>query len=544
MTGSLFPDPHITRRNLLVGGLGLGAFAVLGLAGCSNEGRGGGALASNAGVALPTYIPYDGVPIDIVGADGVPNTMLKYPANPQQVTDGPPGDGQDVGVLALTNTPAPPGVDRNEYWQALNERLGFSLAVSQVLAGDFTDRFQTAVAGDQLPDLFTYFPVEVPGLPGLLAERATDLTELLSGDAVSRYPFLANIPTQSWQSSVYGGKIYGVPIPRGPMSSTVMYTRQDVLDAEGLSAEVGSLDDFVSLCTELTGANRWALGKAPITYLREMFALPNVWAEEGGSLTSVNEHERQAEALEACRRLVADGVVHPDAFAVEGPQRKTWMVNRTVTLLDDTFSAWTDFFNYPIDDEFRLAVIPPPLAEGGGPGNFWLAGATHNLTSISARSADRAEALLDVLNYLAAPFGSAEHLFKNYGLEGVHHTLEGTDPVLTEKGRTEAQLSLKYMAEGPWVNYQAGLPEVAQDQYDAQTGVVPTALRNPVEGLFSETGSRRGAQINTALLAVENDIISGREPVSAWTTAVDAWKRGGGDTIRDEYQEALTARES
>ncbi len=39
-----------------------------------------------------------------------------------------------------------------------------------------------------------------------------------------------------------------------------------------------------------------------------------------------------------------------------------------------------------------------------------------------------------MLNYLAAPFGSEEHLFRTYGIEGVHHELDGTDPVLTEKG--------------------------------------------------------------------------------------------------------------
>lgn len=542
---TLHIDPRITRRNLLRGGLGLGAFAVLGLAGCSNEGRGGGALATSASVALPTYIPFDGIPLDLKGTNGVSDTMLAYPANPKALTDGPPGDGQDIRALAMTNTSIPPSVDRNEFWQALNERLGCSFAVSQVLAGDFTDRFQTAVAGDQLPDLFTILSGQVPGLPGLLAERATDLTDLLSGDAVAKYPFLANIPTESWKSTVHGGKIYGIPIPRGPVSSQVTYARQDLLEAQGITAQVSSLDDFHALCKELTSSSgRWALGQVPRPYLRQMYEVPNGWTEAGGKLVSANEHEGQEAALEAGRRLVADGLVHPDAFSVEQPQRKTWLVNGTITLLDDTFSAWSDFSNFPISEEFRLAVVPPPLAEGGGTANIWLAGATHNITSISAKSADRAEALLGVLNYLAAPFGSAEHLFKNYGIEDVHHELKGTDPVLNDKGRSELQLSLKYLAEGPWVNFLAGSPDVAQAQYDAQTATVPTAVRNPTEGLFSETGSRRGPQIGETLMSVETDIIAGRKPVSAWGPAVQAWKRGGGDKIRDELQKALAERES
>jgi putative aldouronate transport system substrate-binding protein len=540
---SFLRDRPVTRRNLLKGGMGLGAFALLGLAGCSNEGRGGGALAGNSSVVLPTYIPYDGVPMDIKGADGVPDTMLRYPADPKKVTEGQPGDGKDIGVFGLTNTPVPPSVKNNAYWQELHERLGFALTIALTPAGDFTDRFQTTVAGDQLPDLFEMFPGEVPGLPGLLSERATDLTDLLSGDAVRKYPFLANIPTESWQSCVYGGKIFAVPVPRGPAQSMVMYARHDFFEAEGIDPQVTSFEEFHALCTDLSGGNTWALGRVPLGFLRQMYEIPNGWSEQGGELTSANLHERQQEALEAGRRLVADGLVHPDGVPATQPQRKTWLVNGTVRLLDDTFSAWPDFSNYPIDDQFRLSVVQPPLADGGGTAGIHLGAPIQNITAISSKSADRAEALLDVLNYLAAPFGSEEHLFRTYGIEGVHHELDGTDPVLTEKGSTEIQLGLKYIVEGPWVNFQAGDPDVAQAEHDAQSAVVPTAVRNPVQGLFSDTASRRGSQLGEKLASVESDILAGRQPVTAWADAAQAWAKGGGDKIRDEYEEALAARE-
>ena len=218
-------EPIIGRRRLLQGTLAVGGLAALGLTGCSNEGRGGaGSQAENDSVELPTYIPYTGIEPDLKGEDGVSDTMLHYPSNPAPVTDGPPGDGEDVGVFAVTNSPVPPSMDQNAYWQALNDRLGFSLDVSLVPSGDFTDRFQTTVAGDQLPDLFTYFPGGIPGLPALLAERATDLTEHLSGDAIADYPFLANIRTESWKYAIYGGRIFGVPIARGAQSSPVLFS--------------------------------------------------------------------------------------------------------------------------------------------------------------------------------------------------------------------------------------------------------------------------------------------------------------------------------
>jgi len=83
---------------------------------------------------------------------------------------------------------------------------------------------------------------------------------------------------------------------------------------------------------------------------------------------------------------------------------------------------------------------------------------------------------------------------------------------------------------------------VAQAEHDAQAAVVPTAVKNPVSGLFSDTASRKGGQIGEKLGAVETDILAGRQKVSAWQPAAEAWAKGGGDKIRDEFEKALADR--
>ncbi|MFC0674401.1 extracellular solute-binding protein [Brachybacterium hainanense] len=538
------PTPGLTRRSLVRSGLGLGAAAGIGslsLASCSNEGRGGAAAGDNASVTRPDYIPFDGVALDLEGDEeaGISGAMLNYPEDPQPVHEGTPGDGKDIGFFVPTNTPAPPGHDSNVFWQELDKRLGCTTAISVVPTGDFADRFNTAIAGDRLPDIFSFFPGDVPSLPSMLAERATDLTDLLSGGAVADYPFLANVPPKAWDACIYGGKIFAIPVPRGVVQTTVLFARRDLLDSEGLEVDVSSLESFLDSCKELTGGNRWALPQVPLGFLRQMFEVPNGWSGDADGLTSAHEHEGQEPALEAARRLVQEGLTHPDAFTVDQPQRKTWIANGTTPLIFDTMSAWPDFGNFPLPDGFLLEVLQPPLAEGGGVAPVHMGPSTHNITSISKKSEDRAAALLDVLNYIAAPFGTAEHLFLAYGTEGVHHELRGSNPVLTETGRSELQLSQKYMAQGPWVHFNAKDSSVSQAQYDASMELGPTATRNPVEGLFSETQSRKGRQIGTALGDLETDIIQGRKPVSAWSEAVATWKKNGGDAIRDEFQKAL-----
>ncbi|PCC37890.1 hypothetical protein CIK66_16980 [Brachybacterium alimentarium] len=537
----------ISRRGLVKGGVGLTAAAglgPLGLVACSNEGRGGAELGDNANVTRPDYIPFEGVALDLEGDDeaGISGAMLNYPEKPEAVIDGPPGDGGDVGFFVPTNTPAPPGRDSNTFWQELDKRLGATTSISVVPTGDFADRFNTTIAGDRLPDIFSFFPGDVPSLPSMLSERAADLTDLLSGSAVADFPSLANVPPRCWDSCIYGGRIYSVPVPRGIVQCTVMYSRQDLMESEGLEVDVSSLEGFHESCQEMTGGNRWALPLVPLGFLRQMFEIPNVWSGDADGLVSAYEHERQEDALEAGRKLVKEGLVHPDAFTANIPQRKTWVVSGTCTLFWGTLSGWPDFNNFPLPDGFGLRVLQPPKAEGGGVAPVHMGAATHNITSISKKSEDRAAALLDVLNYFAAPFGSAEYLFNSYGLEGVHHDLEGTNPILTEQGRNELQLGQKYIAQGPWVHFTPRDPEVTKAMYDVTQELAPTVTHNPVEGLYSQTQSRDGRQIGSALGDIETDILQGRKPVSAWADAVATWKKGGGDAIRDEYQQALAEK--
>lgn len=539
----------LSRRGLLRGSLAVGALTAVGLpalTGCSNEDRGTtGSQAQNDSVQLPDYLPYAGVAPDLIGEGGVSNGYLAYPANPPSVTDGPPGDGQPVGVLTISNSPAPPTVDHNSFWQELNRRLGCDLSISLVNSGDYSERFQTAVAGDQLPELFSFFPSQIPQLPALLNERAVDLTPMLSGGAIADYPFLASIPTESWQQTVFGGKIYGIPIARGAASSATLYVRDDLLAERDIASPPDSWESFYDSCVQATStqANSWALTAVPMAFLRQMFGVPNQWSDEGGQLVSAHEAERQTEALEAGRRLVADGLVHPDAFGVDGNQRKLWLINGTSVFLEGTFSAWLGFHEQAEPNDIGVtAYAPPPLADGGGNAQIWLADPTHNVTSISAKAEDRAEALLDLLNYFSAPFGTAEHLFNAFGLPDVHHVLNGTDPQLTELGRSETKLSLTYLGQGPYTIHHPGYPHSGQAVFDAMSASVPSGLANPALGLFSDTLSRKGSQLSGALADAETDILTGRSPVSSWTDAVATWKSDGGDAIREELQMALDER--
>jgi putative aldouronate transport system substrate-binding protein len=534
---------RVSRRSLLAGVGGLGLAGLVG--GCSNAGRGGTTGSNNSASqsrVRPAYVRYTGVKPDMAGAEyKIPDAFNRYPADPVAAITKPPGDGKTIEITTYTNTPIPPKLDQNLFWQEFDKRVGSPVTVSLTPSVDYNQKFATAVAGNRLGDIFLVG--NVPQVPQLLEAKATDLTQHLSGDNIKKYPFLANLPEVGWNTCIFGDKIYGVPIPRGAISSQVLYSRADLLDKQGLKAEVKSVDDFLQLCKELTDKrqNRFALAAAPTQFVRNMFDMPNTWSENGKSVVSYYEHEAHEEALEILRKLWSSGYIHPDAFAGQNQDLKVRFGNGSSALVQDTFSAWPSYLQTAVSKEVRIAIIPPPKHDGSGKGRTWLGAPAIGFTAINKKAEGRVETMLGYLNFLAAPFGTQEYLFRKFGLPGIHHTQVNGNPVLTKRGFSESQLGLLYQADAPWTIFLPEREGNSEAEFNAMKEICPDALVNPVAGLYSETNVRKGPQLTEDMDQLTEDIIQGRKPVSAWAGAVKKWKSGGGDQIAEEFAQALEA---
>ncbi|GAA3152584.1 putative aldouronate transport system substrate-binding protein [Kribbella aluminosa] len=537
---SAYDARPLTRRAVLAGGA---ALSLAGAVGCSNNGRGGVSVqndeASRAKIR-PAYVRYSGVEPDLAGAEyNIPDAFRRYPATPVRAVTEPPGDGKPIQITTVTNTPIPPKLEQNRFWQELNKQVGSPVAVSLTSSVDYTQKFATAVAGDRLGDIFMVGVV--PQVPQLLSAKAADLTPHLAGDNIKKYPFLANLPEACWNSGIFDGKIYGVPIPRGAISSQVLYSREDILETQGLKAEVKSADDFVELCKSLTNRtlNRFALATPPTQYVQNMFGMPNTWSKNGDALVSYLEHEAHEEVFGILQKLWKSGYIHPDAFSGQNLDMKTRFSNGSSPLVLDTFSGWVGYLQTMVGKDSRIAIIPPPKHDGSGQGQTWLGAPTTSITAISKKAEGRVETLLSYLNYLATPFGTQEYLFRKYGLPGVHHRLVDGNPVLNEKGFSETQLGLQYQADAPWTIFLPEKEGSSDAEFKAMKAVCPNAIANPATGLYSETDVRKGPQLIAAVKEVTDDIIQGRKPVSAWAAAVKKWKSDGGDKIAEELAQAL-----
>jgi putative aldouronate transport system substrate-binding protein len=473
----------------------------------------------------------------------MPSAFRKIPAT-LVTTATVPGDGSTVHGSVPTNSPVPPTKSSNPYWQGLDERMGVDLDLTITPNADFGNKFATQVAGDTLGDVFTVFG-SFPYLPQFLEAKAQDLTEHLSGSGVRDYPYLANLPTASWRGTVFSGGIYGVPVPRGPLTSQALYRRQDLFEGLGVDPSFGSVDEFLQVCRQVSDphANRWALASVPTSILAPMLGLPNQWQEDGGRLTHMYETSEYQDLLEVSRKLIAEGLVHPDS--VTAYNGKVWFVQGSAVMLSDTYSAIPGLLQQATPGSGFDLTIAPFVGPSGATPAPWLGDPNNAITALSAASPDRVRTLLEVLNWCASPFGTEAWMFRKFGIEGRDFEYQGGAPVLTKTGNSETALGefpLQYFTECPLPLFYSGAPQITDVVYESLASWLDAGIPNPVYGLYSPTNSTKGPAVGTYATNAINDVLLGREPVSSWTGVVREWRRRGGDAMRREYQEALAAR--
>lgn len=543
----------LSRRTVLRGALSAAALAGAAplIAACGSGAGNGPAESNNAGVLLPDYVPLKNGPVPNLPAlsDGVLAGFLDYPANPVAVTSGPPGDGSTVSMFLETFSPVAPAMAQNGYWQALNKAVGVTLDLQVVPGNDYTDKLNVLVAGGTLPDL-TMISGIPPNLPALLEAEFEDMTPYLGGSAIKDYPLLANIPTVHWKAGVYNGVLYGTPIPRSIMGN-VFYYREDIVSKMGLNPQPGSYAEFVTLCKELTDTkhNVWALTNAgaAMSFIQQMLGVGLNWIDNGGKLTSTLELPQTEEALARTTELWKAGYIHPDSFSTASSALTTtyklWFNGGSAIMNVDSWTAWAPYYTENVaGPSFKInGILPPPYDSGSKP-LTWQQAPTFSFTAFKKASKSRIQELLKVVNWMSAPFGSAEYLQKTYGTEGVDWVRKNGDIDQTATGVAQASgLSIGYMGSGPDVIYSPGVPQATEDCYAFMKKSIPMSVADPTLYLYSRTNGEKSLALNTIITNATNAIIQGQQPLSSWADAVKSWQTSGGNQVRTEFEEALAS---
>jgi putative aldouronate transport system substrate-binding protein len=514
-----------------------------------------GQIGVSKSVTLPTRIPIPGAKPDLPGsADGLIDPgYVNYPATPFKAVAEKPGTGGDVTVATWTLAPPPAAMDSNALWQEANKQLGVTLKLNINSQVDYqTAKLATIIAGDDLPDILYIAPgTVIAGLPQFLQAKCADLTPYLSGDAVKDYPNLANFPSLSWQSVVFSKSIYGVPSPY-PLFLWVHWVHQELLDRDNLQ-QPKNLDEYKNLVKHFTNPQQDMYGLATentngygITngFFTAMYGLPNLWSvDANGKLTAALEIDRYKDAINTARELWAAGVYSPNSPQYNtGSARNDFAARKFAFRFDGFQGASLTFFSQAanLNPPGKFRIVSPFAAAPGIQPTYSAQQGVFGYSVLKKASPDRIKELLRVLNWIASPFGSQEHLLMRYGVKDVDYTPDAQgNPILTPQGRADTTIPWQYITQTPNALYFPTAPEYPQVMQDAEKAMLPFAQIDPTSTLYSNTFASKGTILNQMVYNGVGEIVLGRQPVSAIDQLVKDWKSQGGDQVRSEFEQAI-----
>jgi putative aldouronate transport system substrate-binding protein len=299
-------------------------------------------------------------------------------------------------------------------------------------------------------------------------------------------------------------------------------------------------------------ANEYGLGANPPSYglvtsgkgdspQLSMFGAPNNWAvDASGKFTKDFETEQFKAALGYVRDLYSTGVYYPDPNLNTTTASSNFVGGRIGVLM----SGWIRYPDFhwnamaKADPPAKCRVFHPFNADGGQP-TWHRFQAVNGMTGIKKASPERVKELLRILNYLASPFGTEEYHLVNYGVKDTDYTYDDQgSPVLTKKGQADVSVGWDRLQVPMGVLFNPPDPEFVKVAYADEQSMVSVLVPDPTESLDSPTDNSKGPPLTRQVSDGLGDIVAGRSPLSAFGDLVQAWRSGGGDQIRTEYEKA------
>ncbi len=530
-------------------------------AGAPSSAPASAAAAAGGAVKLPTYIPFAGPKPDLPGAaSGLDAGYYKFPANLIQSVPKPPGDGSVVTSVSYLTLAAPPPMDQNTAWQAVNKAVGATINMNMISAADYNLRLSTVLAGADLPD-FIYNPTTtsptgiIAGLPAFAQSKCADLTPYLSGDAIKDYPNLGHYTTYTWKSGVIANKIYALPIARAPIGGVMMY-RADMFEKAGIKIDGApkNADELKKMLGAVTDAKNNVWGVATNQYFAlssnsaflGIFNAPNNWKlDSAGKLVKDFETEEYKAAIAWCADVWKAGYWHPNSPTYGASYNDDFMAGKFAFAPGGVWGQYVQLWDIQPTRQATGKLYPMlPFAADGGKPSYPAGSGNFGFTLIRKQTSEaRLKMLLGIANFFAAPFGTTEWLLNYYGVKDIDYTTnaEGA-PVFTDKGRSELAAVWRYISSPAYAMFDpVRSQEFADISHKAEEAMLANLVFDPTLGLYSETSFTGGFAAQNTVYAAAADIVQGRRPISDWTSVVADWKSKAGEKIRGEFQAALDA---
>ncbi|WP_135549296.1 extracellular solute-binding protein [Paenibacillus cymbidii] len=460
-----------------------------------------------------------------------------------------PAEPVNISMMAMYTSPNAPAAD-SDVMKKLMETTNAKLDINWVPNAAYNDKLTASLAAGDLPTVIVA-DLNQPAVANAIdAGVFWELTPYLKD-----YPNLKRLDPGVLNNASYKGKTYGIYRARDKARSTI-FIRKDWLDNMGLKAPstpqellstaiaFGTGDPDKNGKVDTTG---WVMDnggsdlKAYLTWLGG----PNEWAEDGGKLVPAVLTPQYTETLKAFKKLYDEHGVNQDFLLVDSNKKNEIFYGGKAGIYYQVSDATREKSVQKNDPKAQVIMIN----EFTGPAGIKTRGeAGFNLMlMIPKKNVKTEEQLRQVLSFIDKLGSKEAQLLLNFGIEGVHYTLDGGQIVWKDQdGFT------KSTGAGPGI-YNLNiltdlLPPLKSDdpQYARMIEVRKDnekfAVFNPAAPYKSATYTTLGKTLDQIVNDAQSKYILGELDEAGWKKAVEQWKSTGGakyiEEINAAYQSA------
>ena len=471
----------------------------------------------------------------------------------------PPMEISIMLPIFKTNYPS----DDSPVVQEINKRANVKLHFEWVPNSSYTDKFNITLASGKLPTIIYVPDVKNPNFVN--AVRAGAFWEV--GEKMKNYPYLSLANPVIMQNSSIDGKNYGVYRGRALGRNGINY-RKDWLENLGLEPPK-TIDDFYNMLKAfkeqdpdgngkddtygmvlVKWTGQWASG---FDIIKLWFGAPNKWGVVDGKLVPEHETPEYLEALRFMKKLYDEGLINQDFAVFDSAKWNDPVVNGQAGVIvdvTDNAARLDDAIHRMLAEQGKdqpdVHFVDNMIGVVGDHGLRALpTSGFAGLLAIPKSSVKTEEELDRVLAFLDKMNEPEMQTLANFGIEGVHYTVEDGYAV-----RISDTVKLESEVEGlnqmlPFIPEDQGLKvkqtplriKTEELQKEAEQYVVP----NPAEPFISTVYSQKGQQLDNIINDARIKYIVGQIGEEELLKAFETWRRSGGDDLVKEMNELYAA---
>lgn len=445
----------------------------------------------------------------------------------------------------------------------IEKRTNTKIHFEWVPNASYSDKFNITLASGKLPKIMYVPDVKSPSFVN--AAKSGAFWEI--GTYLQDYPNLSQANPVILRNSSIEGNNYGVYRGR-PLGRNGVVIRKDWLENVGLEMPK-TIDDFYQMLKAfkekdpdknskddtygmvlVKWTGQWASGFETI---KLWFGAPNKWGIVEGKLVPEQVTEEYFEALKFMRTLYSEKLINQDFAVMDSAKWVDPIVNNQAGVIVDVIDNAAR-----IDDKIHAALLAKGIDQSdkifmdiigsvsGDTGYHTLpTSGFAGMLAIPKSSVKTEEELKRVLSFLDQLNEPELQTLAGFGIEGNHYTKVGEDlepnkdTVLLESEVEGLNQMLTFIPEDRGLKVKQTPLRLKQAELMKENEA--SIVANPAEPFISKIYSEKGGQLDNIINDARIKFIVGQIDEAGFKSAVELWKKSGGDDLVQEMNELYIA---